>query len=459
MASNRTTIVKETATPAADATVTAAPQLARRLGLFDTTMLVMGGIIGSSIFIIPATIAQLVHSPALIFTAWMLGGLNALFGAFIYAELAARMPQVGGQYAYLREAYHPLIAFSYGWALLLILQTGAMASVAVIFARYLKAVSAVPLPDGVVTTVTIGLITIINCFGVRLGSTVQNVFMTLKILTFVMLIACGLFLSGGARQALGNVFDVPLSLDLLTGFGSAMVLITFSYGGSHYATFIAGEIREPEKNLPRGLILGVSGVVALYLLANFVYVWVLGTEQLPRTATPASDVMRIVLGERGAALLGAGIIISALGYLSHATLASPRVYYAMARDGLFFQSVAHIHSRTRVPILAIALQGIVAIAIALSGRYEQILRYVMSVQLIFSGLTTFSIFIFRKRAHGTNPAAFAVPGHPYTTALVIAWLVAVLASSIYKHPGNSVIGLAILLTGLPAYFLWRRRNL
>jgi APA family basic amino acid/polyamine antiporter len=247
--------------------------------------------------------------------------------------------------------------------------------------------------------------------------------------------------------------------------GAAMVPVLFAYGGWQTASFVSGEIREPQKNLPRALIIGVIGVVILYLAVNFVCVQVLEVSGLANTTTPASDVMRHALGEKGARAIAAGIAISTLGFLSQGMLTAPRVYYAMAEDGLFFKSVARLHPKTQVPILAIVIQGALAIVIALSGRYEQILNYVVSVDFIFFGATAACIFVFRRRsraAHnderGIRRGIASVPGHPLTTAIfvVVCWLVVI--NTVYHHPENTLIGLGILLVGIPAFFFWRQRN-
>jgi APA family basic amino acid/polyamine antiporter len=430
------------------------PQLARRLGLFDATMIVMGGIIGSGIFMNPSVVALQVRTPFLILGAWILGGLFALIAAFIWAELAALRPDVGGQYAYLREAFHPGLAFLYGWVLLLVIQTGGMAAVAVTFARYFVELTYLPIPSPYLAAIVLATLTIINCLGVRAGSTVQSILMVLKILAIAMLVVCG-FLFASRSDSASGFLDRQPSLDLLTAFGAALVPVIFSYGGWQTATFIAGEIKEPRKNLPRGLILGVVGVVVLYLAANVVYVSVLGATGLAASSAPASDVMRHALGDMGARIIAAGIAISTAGFLSQSMLTAPRVYFAMAKDGLFFNIVGMVHPRTRAPIVAIALQGVLAILIALLGTYERILNYVVSVDTIFFGLTACCIFVFRKR----EPAgANRVPGHPVTTILFIAvcWLVVI--NTVYRYPENTLIGIAILLAGIPAYLFWHWRS-
>lgn len=448
--------------------------MARRLGPFDATMIVMGGIIGAGIFMNPSVVARQVTTPFLILLVWAMGGLIALTAAFIWAELAALRPEVGGQYAYLREAYHPLVAFLYGWGLLLVIQTGGMAAVAITFARYFLELTNLRVADWLVAVLALASLTVINCLGVRAGGTVQSLLMVLKIVAIVALIACGLFLAGGegtqeinsfpsANGGGSTTFTLYSSrqiLPFLTTIGAAMVPVLFAYGGWQTATFVSAEIREPQKNLPRALILGVAGVVLLYLLVNFVCVRALGVSGLANTTTPASDVMRLALGSTGARLIAAGIAISTLGFLSQGMLTAPRVYFAMAEDGLFFKSVGRLNPRTRVPILAIVIQGLLAIAIALSAGYERILNYVVSVDFIFFGATALCIFVFRRRAVAPNTQRriTRVPGHPVTTAVFIAvcWLVVI--NTVYRYPKNTLIGLIILLAGVPAFFFWRWRN-
>lgn len=429
-------------------------KLARRLGLFDATMIVMGGIVGSGIFMNPYVVAQQVHTPFLILGAWLAGGLVALAGAFVYAELAARSSDAGGQYAYLREAYHPIVAFLYGWALLLVTQTGGMAAVAVTFARYFLEMTRAPLPDWVVATLALGVLTVINCLGVRAGSALQSGLMVLRIVAIAMLVGCGLMLTRGIPMS-GPVLDQPVSFNLLTSMGAAMTPVLFAYGGWQTASFVAAEMRQPEKDLTRGLLIGVAGVIVLYLSVSFICVRTLGAAGLALTKTPASAVMRAALGEGGAQIIAVGIAISTLGFLSQGMLTAPRVYFAMAEDGLFFKSVAKVSTRTAVPVAAIAIQGATAAIIAFSGRYEQILNYVISVDFIWFGMTATTLFVFRRREAS---AGYRVPGHPFTTIFFVAasWLV--VASTIYKFPKDSVIGIAILLAGIPSYFFWRWRR-
>jgi basic amino acid/polyamine antiporter, APA family len=426
-------------------------QLARRLGLFDATMIVMGGIIGSGIFINPYLVARQLHTPMLILGAWALGGLIALSGGFIWAELAARRPLLGGQYAYLREAYHPSVAFIYGWTLLLVTQTGGMAAVAVTFARYFLDVTHWEVADGWVAVAVLAVLTIINCLGVRAGSTAQNVLMSTKICAIAALVICGLVFSG--RPETGGSPAPHLSW---SAAGAAFTPIAFSYGGWQTSSFMSAELRDPRRDLTRGLLIGVLGVVIAYLSVNFVYLRVLGTAGLAATATPASTAMQLVLGPRGGALTAIVIAISTLGFLSQGMLTAPRVYFAMAEDGLFFRSVAFVSKGTQVPVVAIALQGVLAIVIALSGRYDQILNYVISSDFIFFALTAATLFVFRARQSQDEKVMYKVPGHPVTTALFIAASVLIVAGTVYSHPRESLTGWLILASGIPVYLFWSR---
>jgi APA family basic amino acid/polyamine antiporter len=427
------------------------PSLLRRLGLFDAVMLVMGGIVGSGIFINPYVVAEQVHTPFLILGAWAAGGAVALAGAFVYAELAARRPQVGGQYAYLREAFHPSVAFVYGWVLLLVTQTGGMAAVAVTFSRYFLEITHATISEGAVAAIALALLTVVNCFGVRAGSTVQSSLMVLKIVAIGALVVAGFLLVKPVMYP-APLLDRSFSM---TAFGAAMTPVLFAYGGWQTSSFVAGEMKNPSRDLPRALLIGVIAVIILYMSVTLVCLRTLGADGLAATKTPASAVMRAALGERGATFIALGIAISTLGFLSQGMLTAPRVYFAMAKDGLFFRSVAWLDPRTAAPVVAIALQGVVAVIIALSGRYEQILNYVISVDFISFGMTGVALLILRRREPASQ--GFRAPGHPLTTLFFIASSFAVVISTIAKYPANSAIGLAILLTGVPVYFLWRHK--
>jgi APA family basic amino acid/polyamine antiporter len=488
-------------------TGTAAPHLAQRIGLFDATMLVIGGIVGAGIFRNPHVVANEIHAPFLILGAWILGGMIALTGAFIYAELAAARPAVGGQYAYFKEAWHPVLAFVYGWALLLVIQTGGMAAVSITFADYsvqmartLGASGPIEMLDrlgrflpGVdlamagnaagklIAILTMGILTVINCLGVRAGTTVQTTLTVLKMIAIAGLVGCGLVLIKPASGAPAFIAADASGFGGLRQFGAAMVPVLFAYGGWQTAAFIGGEVKNPRRNLPLGLIFGVLGVIVLYLSVNWVCLRALGSSGLSQTPTPAADVARLALSDRGSLFISAAIIISTLGFLSQGMLTAPRVYFAMADDGLFFRILARIHPETQVPVAAVALQGVTAVVIALSGRYEQILNYVISVDFIFYGLTATCVFVFRHHdrvamaagqgspareanavgsggAKDPAPTNYRVPGHPFTTLFFIASCWLVVLNLVCKYPKDSFVGLLMMLTGIPVYLYWQRRR-
>ena len=435
------------------------PTLARRLGAFDATMIVMGGIIGAGIFVNPSVVARQVHTPGLVLGAWMIGGAIALMGAFVYAELAALRPRVGGQYAYLRDAYHPIVAFLYGWTLLLVVQTGGMAGSAIIFGRYLRELTGLGISEQAAAAVTLGILTLVNCLGVRAGSNVQSALMITKLAAILGLIGVGLFLTpAGPSTAPAAVASAGSGG--LAGLATAMVPVLFAYGGWQTSSFVSGEMKNPKRDLPRGLLIGVIGVIVLYLSVTYICLRSLGVDGLAATSTPASEVMRRALGDRGARVIALGIAISTVGFLSQSVLTAPRVYYAMARDGVFFKAVGTLNPKSRVPVVAIVLQGVWAAVIALTGKYDQILNYVEAIDVLFFGLTGASLIIFRMRARkaGDEEERMRVPLHPITTAIFVlaCWLISL--TTVIRYPSHAGVGFGILLVGVAVYFLWGRKK-
>ncbi|MBV8636457.1 MAG: amino acid permease [Candidatus Eremiobacteraeota bacterium] len=423
----------------------------------------MGGIVGSGIFVNPSRVARLVHTTPWIMIAWLIGGAVALVGAGIFAELAARRPQDGGVYAYMRDAYHPVVAFCYGWTLLLVSQSGGAAASAVTFAFYLPAMTGLHLAAATQTSIAVSVValfTIINCLGVRQGATTQNSFMIAKIVLILAVIVVGLFAVGHAGAV--HAATLPPDFNPVVAIGLALVPVLFAYSGWQTSSFMSGEMRDPHRTLPRGMIFGVLGVIALYLAMNIVSIVALGESRLAATNTPASDVVRVVLGPIGAQIMAGIVALSTLGFVTNQILTSPRVYYQMAADGTFFKALANINPRTHVPTLAIALQGIAAILLALWGRYDMILNWVTSVDYVFFGLAALALIIFRTRdrASGAPTPYFRMPLHPWSTIafLVVAW--AVVLDVLVTDPRNTFLGIAVLLTGIPVYFLftWRQRR-
>jgi APA family basic amino acid/polyamine antiporter len=432
---------------------------ARRLGLFSATMAVVGGIIGGGIFRTPAAVAERVGSPALVLGAWVLGGAIALIGAFCYGELGQRRPRAGGGYVYLREAWGPLLAFLYGWALLLVIATGAIAAVAVTFADYALALTA--LPDRLTVPVAVGAIVLlasINYVGVTPGAITVNVLTVLKLGALAALIAVGLAFALPETAGPVPAAAAGPARNWLLATGAALVPILFTYGGWQQTNFIAEEIVEPERTLPRALVIGVLVVVAVYLLANLVYLRVLGPEGLARSTAPAADTMRALLGPVGGTFIAAGIAVSTFGFLDLVILVTPRVFQAMAADGVFFPRLATLHPRYRTPSAAIVLESGWAIVLTLTGTFGQLVDYVAFGDWIFFGLTVAGLYRLRAR-EGVQGAGFRVPGYPWTPAIFVAAALLVVASSILANPGNAAIGTGLLLLGVPVYLWWRRPRL
>ncbi len=434
---------------------------ARRLGLFSATMAVIGGIIGGGIFLTPSTVAAGAGagSASFILIAWVVGGLVALIGAFCFAELGARRPQAGGGYVYLREAWGSLPAFLYGWALLLVIATGAIAAVAVTFASYTLALAG--LSPGLAAPVAVGAIvflTGVNHFGVKPAAITQNIFTVLKLAALASLIAAGLFAitPTALYRPLPPVNAPAGTWGVVVSLGTALVPILFTYGGWQQTNFIAEEIIDPERNLPRALVLGVVVVVTVYLLANVAYLRALGPGGLATSSAPAAGVMRAVLGPVGSTIVSAGIAVSTFGFLNLVILVTPRVFQAMAADGVFFPPLARLHPVHRTPSAALLLQGTWAIVLTLSGTFGQLVSYVTFGDWIFFGLTAASLFVYRARDR-SSAVGFRVPGYPWTPALFVIAAAYVVLSSVLANPTHAVVGAVLIALGVPMYML-RRRN-
>ena len=432
------------------------PKLLRRLGTRDAALIVMGGIVGSGIFMNPSVVARFVHSGFLVMLVWAIGGLVVLLGAGIFAELAARRPHDGGVYAYMKDAFHPSLAFMYGWTLLLVSQSGGAAAAAVTFARYFAPLTGLQISSGLVAAAAIAFFTAINALGVRTGTTTQNVFMVVKILAIGGFIVVGLVAPHAA--------SVPNPPAVLAGgafaaIGLALVPVLFAYSGWQTSSFMTAELKQPEVTLPRGMIAGVVVVIVLYLAVNAVCLRTLGVGALAATSTPASEIARLAFGPVGLRIMAIVIALSTLGFLSNQILTSPRVYFQMAADGTFFKQLAWVNPRTRAPVIAILAQGLIALVISFLP-YERILNYVTCIDYIFFGLAAIALVVFRNRdAH--DPSArrpvIRMPGHPVTTLLFLAVTWGVVGDVMITSP-ETTIGLAILISGLPVYWFFARRS-
>jgi APA family basic amino acid/polyamine antiporter len=416
-------------------------------------MAVIGGIIGGGIFRTPAAVAERVGSPTLILAAWVAGGVVALIGALCFAELGQRRPRAGGGYVYLRETWGSLPAFLYGWALLLVIASGAIAAIAVTFADYALALTGQPARFTVPLAIAaILFVSGVNYLGVRPGAVVQNLFTLLKLAALAALVAIGL--------AAGLPPAVPPPPGAPTAFGAALVPILFTYGGWQQTNFIAEEMVDPERDLPRALVLGVGVVVAVYLLANLAYLNVLGAQGLAASTAPAADAMRKVLGPAGGTLIAGGIAASTFGFLNLVILVTPRVFQAMAADGVFFPRLARLHPVRRTPAAAIALQAVWASVLVLSGSFSQLVDYVAFADWMFFGLTVAGLFVYHSRDRRLGivapPGAFRAPGYPWTPALFVAAAAFVVVNSIAANPGNALVGAGVVALGVPAYLYWSR---
>jgi basic amino acid/polyamine antiporter, APA family len=437
------------------------PKLLRRLGARDAALIVMGGIIGSGIFRNPSVVAKFAPSAVVIMAIWAIGGGIALLGGAVFAELAARRPRDGGLYAYMRDAFHPVIAFMYGWTLLLVSQSGGMAAAAVTFAGYvtpwLGLHASEATAERVLALMAIAIFTVVNALGVRQGTNAQNAFMIVKIAAIAGFVAVGLFAphAPAAATAASSGF---VGGSVIAAMGLAMVPVLFSYSGWQTSSFMSAELKDPHVTLPRGMIIGVVTVVVLYLAVNAVSLRALGVDNLAATNAPATAIAQLAFGQSGAVIITVVVALSTLGFLSNQILTSPRVYFQMAADGTFFKQLATVSPRTHVPVLAIVAQGAVAGIITLSGAYDQILNYVTTVDYIFFGLSAIALIVFRNRDKAVNaPKPFyVIPGHPFTTVLFLAIAWTIVGDVLIKSPGPTVIGLAILFSGIPVYWLFTR---
>ncbi len=432
-----------------------------RLGTFDATMVVVGGIVGAGIFLNPAIVAQRVHSSGAVLLAWAIGGGIALLGALCFAELGARLPRAGGGYVYLRDAFGPLPAFLYGWTQLLVINTGGIAAVAITFASY--SADVIGLSGAAIRPLAVGAIvflTGVNAAGVRFGAWVQNAFTLLKLAALALLVAAGVYLRVASD---GTGVQAPEAGEggvTVMAMGAALVAVIFAYGGWQMANNVAEEIRDPERRLPVALVTGVALVVVVYLAANAAYLAALGPAGLAASNAPAADALRAAAGPWGGAAIAVGVACSTFGILNVFVMAAPRIYQAMAADGIFFASVARLNPRTRTPNAGLWIQAAWAVALTLSGTYGQLLDWVVFGDWIFFGAIVATLFVYRRRdMRGTGDVTgrYRLPAYPLVPALFVAAAVFVVISSIVSNPRNALWGTLLIAAGAPAFTLWRTR--
>jgi APA family basic amino acid/polyamine antiporter len=488
-------------------------ELVKGLGLTSATMLVMGSMIGSGIFIVSAEISRDVQSPALLIGAWVITGFLTIVGALSYGELAAMMPRAGGQYVYLRESLGPLWGFLYGWTLFLVIQTGTIAAVGVAFGKFLgifwPAVSSshwivhlwkVPKfaigpmmlggmdvglnTQNFVAILVVVVLSVINIFGVKTGALIQNIFTTAKVSALLGLVLFGIFLGRNAHAVavnfganfwknagLGTLHDVGggVLVSTLTVLAIAQVGSLFSADAWNNVTFTAGEVKNPSRNLPLSLALGTGVVIALYIACNFIYLGALPLMGSPTGATlvergiqyasedrVATAVIAQMFGSAGGALMAVAIMISSFGCCNGLILAGARVYYAMAKDGLFFRSVAKLHPSYKTPVISLMVQMVWTAILCISGTYNDLLNYVIFAVLVFYILTIFGLFVLR-RTHAEAERPYRAVGYPVLPAVYIVMALFIDVVLLRYKPQYTWPGLIIVLLGIPVYYIWRPR--
>jgi len=431
--------------------------LERTLGLKDLTLLIIGTVIGSGIFIVPgAVLRQTNGSIALAMLVWLAGGILSLLGALTYGELSAMNPKAGGLYIFIRDGFGRLPAFLYGWTLFFVISSGSMATLAVAFSSYLRQI--VPLSPALAKLAAVSMIvvvTVVNVIGTRESANLQDWTTAIKVGAILVMSAI-LFVLGHGFAATSTVSPTNTGArSIFFGVGFAMIGVLWAYEGWQYVTFSAGETINAQRNFPRALLIGSAALIGIYLIANFAYLAALGPVKVAQTDAVAAAAMTAVVGPAASKLVAAAILISIFSATNGLTLTAPRVYYAMARDGVFFHQLAKIHPRFRTPAFAVLAGSAWAIVLAATGTFEQLLTYVVFTGWLFYALGAASIFVYRRRLPKSE-WSYRVPGYPWTPLLFIAAAVALVLNTIVAQTGRAAIGLGIVLLGAPAYLVWNR---
>ncbi len=452
------------------------PRLSRELNLLDTALLVIGAVVGSGIFLTPGLIAKDLPSPGLLLLAWLVGGIVTLCGALSFAELGAMFPEAGGQYVYLREAYGPAAAFLFGWGFFGFIMCGGLAALAVAFAEFLgsflPALStgtvlwkssllgiAFSLSAGqLVAACSILLLSLLHSYGLRTGIRVQNVLTFFRIGAVLGLVALGVLV--GKKSGLTNFANLfPRGgnfREFLGPFGLALIAVFWTYDGWYSVNCTAAEVKNPGRNIPLGLFLGTAMVTVLYLLANLVYLLALPINRMIGVVRVGELASASLFGDGAASVISAVIMISILGCLNATVLYGPRVYYAMALDGSFFKSMGRLHPKRRIPSRALWGQAGWAAVLCLSGTYQSLYEFMVFALLLFFAATGAAVFVLRRKQPGKE-RSYKTWGYPLVPFLFVASCSVIFINIIFTQPWESLIGLALLGAGLPAYFYWRRR--
>ena len=433
-------------------------ELRRELTLLDATMINVGTMIASAIFIVPAAVAASLPNPSLMLLVWVAGGAVSLLGALCVAELGAAFPEAGGLFVYLTRAFGPVWGFLYAWTAALIINPASVAAIAVGFATYVGFFT--PLGTAgikVVAVASIVALTAVNCLGLKLGARVQNVLTLLKIGALGALIVSALVMPGGSVEHFRPLLPAVGVAGLAGAFSVAMVAVLWAYDGWIEITYVGSEVRDPGRNLPRSIVISVFLVVGIYALTNVAYVYVLPLDRMAQSALVGSDAALVLIGPLGAALVAGAIIVSTLGANNGIVLTSARIPYAVSRAGLFFRWMGGVHPRVHTPNAALLAQGGVAAAFALTGTYDQLFTYVVFASWMFYGMSAMAVMRLRAVAPEL-PRPYRVWGYPVTPVVFILFALWLVAGTIVESPLESGIGGAIILAGVPVYRHWRGRK-
>ena len=439
-----------------DPTASATSELRRELTLLDSTMINVGSMIGSGIFLVPAAIAATLRSGWLVLFVWIVGGLVSLLGALSVAELGTLYPRAGGQYVYLREIYGPVWGFLYGWTAFAVIMTASISAVAVGFATYLGYFFSFTASEiKLVAIASVLILTLVNCLGVKLGAIVQNGLTFLKMALIGGLILVGI-MKGHAANFLNTAGEFTLT-GTAGPVGIALVAVLWAYEGWIEITYVAGEVQNPERNIPRSLILSTLLVILFYVAVNAAYIAVLSINGILNSAHIAADTASALVGPIGAAVAVVGVIIATLGANNGYVLTGARIYYAMAKERDFFGQLARIHPAFHTPVRSLLAQGAWASLLVLTGTFEQLFTYVIFASWIFYGMTAGAVIVGRRKFPGL-PRAYRTWGYPYTPIVFMGFSLFLVVATLYEDPRDALIGLGIIIAGLPAYFYWKRKK-
>jgi len=434
------------------------PKLKRVLSLLDATMINAGGIIGSGIFMVPAAVAMFTGSASLFFMVWIAGGIVSLFGALSVAELGAAMPRAGGQYVYLSEAYGPVWGYLYGWSAVAVINTASIAAVGVAFSEYLRFFF--PITDVSIKGIavaTIVLLTIINILDVKSGARFQNLFTISKLGAIFVIIILGLVMEGGSNQNLSPFFSDQSFTELVGPLGLAMVSVLWTFDGWIFITYVAGEVKNPGRNIPLSLIFCMLIVVTIYLLLNYVLIYTLGFTGMNGSDLVVSDAASVFLGNKGAAIVTLIILISLIGANNGFVLTSARINYAMAKDKLFFYQASQIHPRFKSPANALIIQCVWASFLTFTGTFNQLITYIIFASWIFYGMSAGAVIILRnKKPDMERP--YKTPVYPWIPIIFILFAIFLTINTIIEAPRDAAIGAGIILAGLPMYYYWKNNG-